>query len=287
MNEQTEATKAPLIEPAFDLKAAIDFGKKQVIQTKFDETPVFILPSDMKVEALKDIAEQHYQRQERPQQLKQSVQLTTEDSFVEYFNRYATESSTIFVDDKTSVFTAVLDYHDDPAKPAWKRHTANYSCPKTKEWGSWIECNNKKMTQEEFALFIEDNLKEIIKPNGADMLQIAANLKAKNDVDFKSAIRLDNGQVQFAYTETVSGQAGLNGQMQIPEKIKLIIAPYFKGAAYEIEARFRYRITPQGLQMWYTLIRPHIFSDDAFTDIVEKVKSKIDKGHLVHGTYQN
>jgi len=288
MIEQTETTVGLLpTEPSFDLKAAIAFGKKQVIETKFDQTPVFIIPNDMKVEQLHEISKAHYEKQPRPQTFKQSVELTTEDSFVEYFNRFATESSTVFVDDKTAVFTAVLDYHDSPDQPAWKRHTAIYKCPKTKEWDNWTNNNNVKMSQEDFALFIEDNLKEITEPNGADMLQIAANLKAKNDVDFKSAIRLDNGQVQFGYTETIQGQAGINGQLEIPEKIKLIMSPYFKGAAYEIEARFRYRITPNGLTMWYTLIRPHVFSDDAFADIVEKVKSKTENGHMIHGTYSN
>jgi uncharacterized protein YfdQ (DUF2303 family) len=93
--------------------------------------------------------------------------------------------------------------------------------------------------------------------------------------------------VQFNYTETIAGQAGVNGQLQIPEKITLIIAPYLKGASYQIEARFRYRINPSGLSMWYTLIRPHVFADDAFADVVKNVKKKMEKGHLVHGTYQS
>src|SRR5690606_12414651 len=119
--------------------------------------------------------------------------------------------------------------------------------------------------------------------DGAAMLEIASSLKATNNADFKSAIRLDNGQMQFTYNETVNGQAGVTGQLSIPEKIKLIVSPFLQGSAYEIEARFRYRISPTGRMRWYTLIRPHVFAEDAFKDVCAAVADKMDKGQLVHG----
>lgn len=271
---EIKSTPAP-----FDFSSAIEHGKKQVIKTEYKGVPVFVIPDDMKVENLSALVNEQLPR---PYSLKQNIELITSESFAEYFNRYATDSSTIFVNDKDSSFTAVMDYHDSPTEPSHKRHIATYKCPKTKEWSSWAEGNNKKMTQEEFALFIEDNLREITDPNPADMLQIASTLKASNNVDFKSGMRLDNGEVQFTYTENIQGQAGVTGQLQVPEKIKLIMAPFMKGAAYEIEARFRYRIASGGLTMWYALIRPHVFVDDAFTDAVNKIKEQMEKGHLVH-----
>lgn len=257
----------------------IEHGKRQTINTTFNGIPVFVIPNDMKVATLKEIVEEQLPR---PYSLNQKIELLTEESFIEYFNRYATESSTIFVDDQTSTFTAVLDYHDSPKEPAHKRHVAYYRCPQTKEWNSWYKHNNEKMSQEEFALFIEDNLKEIDEPNPADMLQIASTLKAKNNVDFSSGIRLDNGEVQFNYTEKIQGVAGVQGQLEIPEKIKLIIAPFLKGPAYNIEARFRYRVAQGGLTLWYSLIRPHACVDDAFTEVCEKINTGKKKGHLVH-----
>lgn len=263
----------------FDLATAIEHGKKQVIQTEYKGTPVFVIPADMKVHDLSNLVKEQLPR---PYSLTETVELLTSDSFIEYFNRYATDSSTIFVNDSNSTFTAIFDYHDSPTEPCWKRHIAVYKCPKTKEWSSWEKSNNEKMTQEEFALFIEDNVREIIDPDGSTMLQIASTLKASNNVDFKSGIRLDNGQVQFNYTENIQGQAGVTGQLAVPEKLKLIMAPFMKGAAYEIEARFRYRISQGGLTMWYTLIRPHVFVDDAFADAVSKIKDGIQRGKLVH-----
>lgn len=263
----------------FDFQSAIEFGKKQVIQTAVNDVPAFIIPADMKVVDLNNLVEQQLPN---PRHLIERVELLTEESFIEYYNRYATENSTIFVNDKDSTLTAVFDYHESSGQAKWKRHAAHYKCPKTKEWSAWMEFNNKKLEQEAFALFIEENIKEIIEPDGATMLQIASTLKASSSTDFRSAIRLDNGEVQFNYTEKIEGQAGVTAQLQIPEKIKLIVAPFMKGNAYEMEARFRYRIASGGLTMWYTLIRPHVFVDDAFNDVVSKIIGAKKTGHLVH-----
>lgn len=283
MSEQ-EAQKietSPAAYPeVFDLRSAVEFGRKQTLSTEYKGIPIYAIPSDMTLHTLEKLVEQ---QMPRPYHLEQNVELLTEGSFIEYFNRFAKPCSTVFVDDTESVLVAVLDYHESPTEPAWKKHRATYKLPKTKEWQSWIKNNNVKMSQEEFALFIEENLREIIEPNGADMLQIAASLKAKKDVDFGRSTRLDNGEIQFTYTETIQGQAGVNGQLTIPEIFQLAIAPYLHGAPYQIEARLRYRISPQGLTMWYTLIRPHTFADHAFTEIVGRIEQEMKAGQLLHG----
>ncbi len=261
-----------------EFQPIFDAGKEQVIQTEVGGIPTFIVPNNMKVEALDRLIQE---TRERPARLDQTVTLLSAESFVEYFNRYATESSTIFVDIESGQFIAVFDYHESPGLPAWKKHRAVYSCPQTKEWNSWSHFDNQKMEQEEFALFIEDNLNEIIEPNGAQMLEIAASLKAKTNVDFKSSIRLDNGQTQFVYSEKVDGQAGATGQLEIPEKIKLAIKPFQQGAPYELEARFRYRITQGGLRMWYTLIRPHLIHQDAVNDVFNMISEGKKCGHII------
>jgi uncharacterized protein YfdQ (DUF2303 family) len=264
----------------FNFNDAVRIGKEQTVQTNYNGIPIFVVPDNMKVETLKHLVDEQL---ERPYTLKQTVELLTQQSFIDYYNRYCDENSTIFVNEKNCEFTAILDYHESPNDPKWCRHRAVYKCPQTKEWNSWVKSNNEKMNQEDFALFIEDNVREITEPNGAEMLEIASSLKAKNNVDFKSAVRLDNGELQFNYTENISGQAGVAGQLKIPEKIKLTISPFLKGAAYQPEARFRYRISPAGLQMWYTLIRPHVFSDDAFADMVADVGNKMKAGHIFSG----
>lgn len=258
--------------------ALLNEGRRQTIQTEYNGVPAFIVPNDMKLLTLAGLVEAQL---DRPYQLSQHVTVLSEQSFVDYVQRYATLASTVFADTEAGIFRCILDYHDSPTEPGHKFHKVDYRCPKTPEWCDWIKYNNQKMSQEEFALFIEENAKEITEPNASDMLAIATTLKAKKDVEFKSSKRIDNGQTQFIYNETINGQAGISGELHIPEKIKLAIVPFHSGAAYELEARFRYRISPQGLTIWYTLIKPHRIYQHAVKEVLEKIKEGIKHVHVI------
>lgn len=263
--------------------AIFEKGTHQVIQTEYDGIPIFVVPQDMKVETLRSF---HEERLERPLQLRQRVDLLTAESFIEYYKRFADEHSTIFVDVDKAMFVAALDYHQDPKTPAWQRHIAVYKCPKTREWNTWIENNNNKMNQEAFAEFIEDNANEITQPDAATMFEIASSLQAKRNVDFKSSVRLDNGQTQLRFEESIDGTAGLSGQLEIPNEIELLIQPFAGGPAYKITARFRYRIIRQQLEMWYTLNRPSNSIEDAINDVFELCKKEMGQGQIIKATYQ-
>lgn len=265
-----------------EFRAAFEAGKQQSHVGDVGGVPVYAIANGMKIETLEKLYES---QQSQPRHLKQTVELLSIDSFIRYFNRFAGESSTIFANPIEGKFIAILDYHSAPSEPAWGTHKLSYLCPRTVEWSRWIRINNEKMSQEEFALFIEDNSREITDPNGAEMLEIAASLKAKNNVNFRSSVRLDNGQTQFTYEEKIDGQAGITGQLQIPEKIKLVLKPFQGGHPYEAEARFRYRITQQGLVMWYTLIRPHLIQEDAVRDVLQKVREEITTGHVIEAEH--
>lgn len=267
-------------EPTF--KAIYEAGQKQIIQTNVEGIPVFIIPQDMKAVDLQKLTDE---TAVRPRHLNQVVELYSIGSFIEYHNRFATETSTVFVNQKEGMFTTVLDYHEAPDLPMHKRHKAIYKCPTTPEWNSWKKFDNEKMTQEEFALFIEDNIREITEPDGATMMEIATTLKAKNDVSFGSSIQLHDGQVQFSYQERIDGNAGVHGQLNIPQKIKIIVKPFLNGAPYEMEAHFRYRVTQGKLSMWYKLIRPHAVHDDAVNDVFLKLGEGIERGQVLMGTF--
>lgn len=266
-----------------DMARIYEKGQQSIIKMEFEDTPVIVAPENMKVHVLENLAEKW---RDTPIRLQQKIQTYSIDSFLDYYNRHADEDSVIFVDTNQCIFTAILDYHfrDGHGTSArFGEHIAAYTCPQTEEWQSWITNNNDAMDQEQFALFIEERSREIIEPNAAQMLQIATTLKAKQGVKFKQSTRLDNGQTQFLYEEVIDGHAGHNGQLSIPEKIKIQLPIFKLGAQYKLEARFRYRITPSGLKMWYTLINPHTSHDDCINDIVEACKENMTKGHLYHG----
>lgn len=263
-----------------EFKTAFELGTKQAIQQEINGVPVLVVPRDMAVHVQQELADLSLKQ---PRYLKQSVSLLTAEAFVNYFNRFADEHSTVFYNPETGKFTGYLDFHASKDQPEFLRHKCYYTCPKTVEWNAWIKNNNQKMNQEEFALFIEDNLKQIAEPDGATMLEIASSLKATNNVDFRSATSLSNGQVQFTYNETINGQAGAKGNLEIPQIIKINIKPFMNGAPYEVQARFRYRISAQGLQLYYTLISPHLIIEDAVNDVLEVMKIHIDPERIIEG----
>ena len=129
------------------------------------------------------------------------------------------------------------------------------------------------MSQEQFAHFIEQNLVDIVEPVSAEMLEISRSLIAKKSASFSSAIRLSDGSHQFSYDEDIKGSTK-SGNLAVPETFKIGIPVFLNGTGYAIEARLRYRIKEQSLEMWYELIRPHDVFEDAFNAIHAEISKE-------------
>lgn len=258
------------------VETLLQAGRESATKMQYENfTPFMIIPNDHKVETF------DYLR-EFPIRIEQTVTLTTADAFADYINRYGDQTTIIFVDGINNKFTAILDYHERAA-PGWKKHIARFEPTQTPEWQSWLKSNEKTMTQEDFGRFIENNLGEIQEPTGAEMLEIALSIQASTDVKFSRATRLDNGQLQIAYTEVTNGTAGHNGQLKIPEKFTIGLRLFRGAEPYKIEARLRYRIKEGNLTLWYELIRPQAVIDANIEDITAKIKASIGETQIFYG----
>lgn len=263
---------------ANNTQAAINAGKQLLAPQEITvgKTPFLVTHKDANVKSLEE-------NLDNPLHLKEKLNLHDAKSFIEYFNNFANEDSHIFVNMDHAKFKAIIDYHSDTETPHHGHHTLEYTCPKTPEWSKWLRFDGEKMDQTDFALFIEDNLQEIVTPDGAVMLEIAASLQSKNNASFSSATRLDNGETQFAYKEDIESSAGVNGQLAIPSKIELALQPFQGSDTYKVEARFRYRIRNGALTMWYDIIRPHKILEDAVQDTFKAINEGKTKGHILMG----
>lgn len=246
----------------------IEAGKKlgHADLRQIGDKPVIVLERNQTIEDLERLLP-------APTRIHESITLTEVRSFIDYWQSYADDSSVIFADLEGKKFRAVFDYHT-PGEPAWGDHTATLSCRLSTEWKVWAEKNTKPFDQASFAEFIEMNALDIVSPDSAEMVQIALTLQAKTDIDFKSGVRLQNGQIQIAYQENIKGTAGENGQLQIPEKFELGIRVFQGGEKYKVEAYLRYRIREGKLAFFYQLIRPERILEDAF----ELVKKQVAEG---------
>jgi uncharacterized protein YfdQ (DUF2303 family) len=233
-----------------------------------------VIPSNAQLKDLEEF-------RESPARQKANVQMTELDSLIGYIKIFGqTSPPRIFAAiDKmggAAKFKAILDYHEGGkgGKAGWCEHTATFTTAQTPEWQTWLSFNRKQCGQRDFAAFIEDNIADIVEPSGAQMLEIAKTLEAKTSVDFKSGIRLENGDHQLRYVAETTGRAGGNGDVEIPSMFVLGIAPFDGGPAYKVNARLRYRINEGNLTLWYELVNPHKVIDAACKEMIATITAQ-------------
>ena len=178
----------------------------------------------------------------------------------------------IYADPDARTLTAVLNEHDKGDDHAgWRDFRAVYKAELSREFTNWLQYNKKPMEQEDFAIFLEDNIADVVEPSGETLLQVALTLQAKTEVNFSSHKRLDNGQVQFAYSETVDARAG-TGMIEIPREFTIGLRLFKNGDGYKIRARLKYRLGGGKLKFWYELDRADNAIEDAFQAYIDQAR---------------
>ncbi len=227
-----------------------------------------IVPEGMKLE--------HIENEEwvKPDGINQEVKFTHPDSFISYVNEYKNEHTKVFADTAHWRLHVAVDYHGKDS-PELVRHHGYLQMERTPEYMTWFNINKESIDQEEFAEFIEENQKDIHSPDSATILEIATNLKVKKDVNFSSAMTLQNGAAQFQYSENIETQTQ-RGSMEIPTEIVLGI-PVFEGqdSGYKIPAFFRYRMRERRLKFRIDIQNLARMQRKAFEDVVSEIQEKI------------
>ena len=174
----------------------------------------------------------------------------------------------------TGTATVTAIFNDSPG---WRDFRAVYKPKGSVEWDRWLGNNgpSKAMTQEQFALFIEDNLQDIASvddmPSGTDMLAMATSLELNADNRFKSAIRLQSGGVDLTYVDTEDNET--LKKMRLFERFTVGIRVLRGGDAYRIDARLRYRTRDGKIHFWYELIRPDKTYEDALRAEIARIQT--------------
>jgi uncharacterized protein YfdQ (DUF2303 family) len=208
------------------------------------------------------------------------VVLDDSDSFISYVKRHGslTNSTVWCVADyragKVSFTGIINDHGEEDNQPAWRDHRAAFAPAFSEEWTRWIGKNKQQFTQADFAVFIEDNLKDIASvgggPTGAQMLEMALTFEANQDMRFKSAIRLQSGGVQMAFTQDDDAQT--IQKMQVFDRFSVGIPVFWNGDAYQVDARLRYRVRDGKLTFWYELIRQDKVLEAATQTLIDKIR---------------
>jgi uncharacterized protein YfdQ (DUF2303 family) len=212
------------------------------------------------------------------------VRVRDADSFIAYIKRHGSLTDcTIwcladYVQGKVAFTSIINDHGDNPDKAAWRDHRALFTPEFSEEWRRWTGVNNKPFTQAEFAAFVEDNLRDIASvdgsglPTGAQMLEMSLAFEAKQDMRFKSSIRLQNGGVNLSFVNDDDAQT--IAQMQMFERFAIGIPVFWGGDAYQMDARLRYRVRDGKLAFWFELVRKDKVLEAAAKTVIDLIKEK-------------
>lgn len=266
------------------VESALAAGRAGITANKSpldDGVPYIVLRDEKGAERIEFLTE----RFATPPRKTGIVKLHDEASFQDYWARQHTEESAIYGSTSPGQFVAIMDDHG--AKPGFREHRAVYALKHSKEWLEWTGRHNQKFDGTvAFAEWLENHIPDIINPEGARMLEIALNLRITQNAAYSKAVRLADGNTEFAYTNAVEGATSIQGgQVRIPDQFVIAI-PVFEGIGaerYQVEARFRYRLNGSSLSLWYELVRPHKVIELAFSDILTMME-EVCKTKVLFGT---
>lgn len=216
----------------------------------------------------------HEQYRGRPDRIRQARQIATEASFIEYISRWQPGGSPELLACRESLYLhCTLDGHssDDAGQwvPSWCEHSARYNCPLDRRWEAWTGRDRHKFTQVGFAEWIEDHHEDFAEPAASDLLDLAVNLQIHRNAAFSSQVQLASGEFNFSFSET-----NASGTVAVPAEIAIAVPVFVDGVVYKVRARLRYRLTEGALGIWYELIEPERYVDDAFGEVVSSVETE-------------
>jgi uncharacterized protein YfdQ (DUF2303 family) len=237
---------------------------------QIDGTSHLILPEGYSHVDLTKLIEKIQPTQDRK---KGTTTLSNIDSFILFAQQQSlSDFGYIYADPEALTLTAVFNDHRDIDTAGWRDFRAVYRAEQSLEFISWKSKDRKVMEQEDFAVFLEDNIADVVEPSGDALLAIALTLQAKTEANFSSSRRLDNGQVQFSYTENIDARAG-TGAIEIPREFQIGLRLFKNGDGYKIKARLKYRLGSGKLKFWYELDRPENAIEAAFQEYIVKAEA--------------
>lgn len=215
----------------------------------------------------------------QPQRIRETVALSTVEDFIAYGKQWADADSVIFADEASRKLTGLIDYHANAEAPEWASHQMAFTAVKSRELQAWEANNGKNLSQEGLAEFLEDRIGDVVEPSGASLLESALKLQIHKTSVFGSAIRLQNGNVQFNYTDNETKDS-----LVLPEKFALGIPLFHRGVGYRVEARLRYRLNGPGITFTYKLLELDRLIEHAFADVVKKTREGLPDVKLYSGS---
>lgn len=249
---------------------------------------VLVLPAGKTAHSI-----QKYVDENRTQPKRRKGQATFFDlkSLIIHINRFKDINSVLFANndrDKPSL-TVVYDYNEagtyQDAKPRFGEHSGYYAFPLSDEWNIWQANNKKPMSQYDFAVFIENNLSDIISPQDditsdkikefaellggtfaspSRLVALSKGLEINEGNKCKQDVNLSTGEKTLYFTSEHTDAAG--APIKIPNLFMIAIPVFVAGSLYQIAVRLRYRLSGNTATWFYELYRDDKVFEHAFDE---------------------
>lgn len=211
--------------------------------------------------------------------------LYTLEDLVGYVRRHSAQTEgdvigdhpVIFADRKMLTFVALLDYHTS-ATPSWLDHSATVRYSLSRQLVLWKSKQGVKMSQEQFAEFLDENIIDIVTPSGSEVLSFAENLEATRTETFKSAIKLTTGETKFTWNNEKTGDVST----KVIEEFALGIPLWERGQPIKIQAKLFHRITEGKLSFFYRLEQLENVIDVIWDDELAILRDRLGEGITVY-----
>ncbi len=266
-----------MIEDTNNAQAIIDVAMAAADLTPVEEGSVYVgvVPAGHSL-GVYDDRDKAERRGPAPLRRKGTATLTRRESFTAYVLANGSEGEVpdLYADDERHTITAVFNA-SKPDGPGWGDDLALLVLRYTPEWVAWTNMDGNQSTQVKFAEFIEDHRADVRDPDGATLLEMVQAFEATTNVQFKTAVRLKDGQRQVTYVENTDGRTtgpGGAGTIEFPGTF-LIEIPVFAGLdPVHIGARVRYRVGGGNLTIGYILDDTEKLAREAFNAMLAAVE---------------
>lgn len=227
-----------------------------------DGRSFLLLPRDFDA---KDISDPY----RLPPRAAATVTVDARGSLEHYAKRHLdSDYSAIFADYDKGTITAVLDWHPHnqalaAGEAGARKHICQLTLRPSEEFARWNAMAGKLHPQEDFARFIEENAIDITDPEPAHMIELSRDLEAVQSSSFKARTRLENGDMTFVF----ENESKITSRVVAPQSFTVTIPLYLGEEPEVLQAKFRWRPTPDGLRLGFEWHRVEYMRQARFAQI--------------------
>lgn len=254
-----------LVSTETNLSAALAAGAalgKPFTNPSKDGKPFTLIPEGWKLSDLPEL--------DLPKRPVGIVKLRDATSFIKFFQDHALPRTRVYAQLDPARFLAVFDEFFDKVdvgpemadQSDWRQFRAEFAVPASREWSTWHAINRKDLGQLSFAEFLQDNLPDVVQPDGATLLEMCLNFEAMQGGKVVAVQRLQDGSQNLQF----QAEANASGSVKLPPEITLSIPVFENDEPVQLQARLRYRIKRDDGTITFRieLVRSHKVLEEAF-----------------------